>query len=249
MIKYLCMASILLASTGAYAQEKSYYSIPKDVKCMVKKSNKITYCNDLNGNPITGEMRRYYNGDLKHSYMLENGILEGASITYYRDRSVKTEKIYKNGMLNGITTEYYKNGNPKEEASYVNGKQEGITKQYYEEGGLMSQAVYQNDKINGEYHIYDKSQQLIYNFKSINSALKSGTYYYKTEKQQTKSSEIPEVIIKAIGHKCAQIHMSSSDNPCATNDYQEKCNWKWYNKNKTKIDDYYTTCSQSQQQE
>lgn len=249
MRNYLILASLLLTSLNAQAQEKDYYIIPHDIKCMVKKTDKITYCNDLNGLPITGEMRRYNNGALKHSYMLNNGVLDGITRTFYRNGNIKTIKTYKKGKLNGLTSEYYENGNPKEEASYLNGKKEGVTKQYYEDGGLQSQAVYKNDKINGEYRIYDTTQQLIYNFKSENSILKSGLYYYQTKAGQIKSSEIPEVIIKAITLKCAQIHTTSSDNPCATNNVLHQCNTDWITKNTDKINEYYTTCDPTKKKE
>lgn len=248
MRNYLILASLLLTSLNVHAQEKDYYVIPHDIKCMVKKSDKITYCNDLNDTPITGEMRRYNNGTLKHSYLLKNGVLDGITRTYYRDGTLKSQKIYKKGKLNGLTSEYYDNGNLKEEASYLNGYKEGVTKQFYEDGGLQSQAVYKNDKINGEYRIYDTTQQLIYNFKSENSVLKSGSYYYKNKDGKIKTSEIPNVVIKAITLKCSQIHTQSSDNPCATKLVEDECNKSWLTKNMEKLHEYYKTCTPSEQE-
>jgi hypothetical protein len=243
MRNYLVLASLLLTSLNVHAQEKDYYVIPHDIKCVVKKSNKITYCNDLNDKPITGEMRRYNNGALKHSYLLKNGILDGITKTYYRNGTIKAIKTYKEGKLNGLSSENYENGNPKEEISYLNGKREGVTKQYYEDGGLQSQAVYKNDKINGEYRIYDTAQQLIYNFKSENSILKSGTYYYKAKNGQVKQLEMPTTVVKAITLKCAQIHTENSENPCAVNDIKNECNTKWLAKNQEKLDEYYKECN------
>lgn len=242
MRNYLLLASIIFASLNAQAEEEKYYAIPYDVKCMVKKSDKITYCYDLKNTPITGEMRRYDNGLIKHSYLLKNGMLDGMSKTFYRNGNIQIEKNYKKGKLNGLTSEYYENGNLKEEVSYINGKKEGVLKQYYEQGTLMSQAVYKNDKINGEYRIYDLSQRLIYNFKSTNSVLKSGIYHYKDINEQIKATEIPEVIIKAITQKCVQIHTSISEDSCAGIKSDDSCNLKWYNKNSAVIDEYFNKC-------
>lgn len=244
MRNYLFLASILLVSLNAHAQNKDYYVIPKDVKCMVKKSDKLTYCYDLKGRPITGEMRRYRNGDLRHSYFLKKGILDGTSTTYFTDGSINIQKTYTNGKLNGITKKNYKNGNPEEETSYVKGVKEGVSKKYYETGGLLSQTVYKNDKVNGDYRIYDTSQNIIYNLKVENSLVKSGMYHYLTKENKKTSSQIPDLIIQSINNKCSEIHISFNTSTCAITKTKtdDGCNMKWYQTNQKALDEYLNSC-------
>lgn len=242
----LLTTTLIFISTTVIA--KDYYLIPHDVKCVVKKKEKITYCKDLNGQPITGEMRRYHDNNLIHLYPMENGVLNGTAYTYFSNGNIYTEKKYNKGNLNGISKEYYKSGIIKEEISYLNGKKEGVSKMYHENGNMLSQTVYKGNKANGETRIYDENQTMLYTFKNQNDKLISGTYFYKTENNKINQTTIPEIIISAINNACLQINIELTESQCAAtyNNNLTDCNQEWREKNREKVREYLRECKKTE---
>ncbi len=165
--------------TVAQKQPKVYI-MPDDVRCHLLKKERITYCIDKHGEPITGELRKYREGELIRSYPLQKGILEGTAVSYYIRGGILSEKPYTKGKLNGTVKNYYENGKVKDVLPYINGVQEGVTKIYYKNGYLQGQGIYINGKQNGMTRLYDTAGNLVYELQYNNDILTSG--YCLTQK-------------------------------------------------------------------
>ena len=73
-------AAIIGGTTAVYAQKADtpaqkpdgtkIYVMPDDVRCYVLKKDQTTYCTDLQGAPITGELRKYRDNELIRTYQL-----------------------------------------------------------------------------------------------------------------------------------------------------------------------------------
>ena len=59
------------------------YIIPDDVRCYVRKEDRVTFCTDHDGAPINGEMRKYREDELIRTYPLKDGVLNGTADSYY----------------------------------------------------------------------------------------------------------------------------------------------------------------------
>lgn len=172
--------SPVAAEETAAPEQPKVYVMPDDVRCYLLKNERITYCTDKQGQPITGEMRKYREGELIRSYPLQNGILEGTAVSYYIHGGILSEKPYTKGKLNGAVKNYYENGKVSEVLPYINGIQEGVTKIYYENGYLQGQGIYIGGKQNGMTRLYDTAGNLVYELQYSDNRLASG--YCLTQK-------------------------------------------------------------------
>lgn len=134
------------------------------------------FCVDENGNEyqanFSGECQTFYpNGQVKHSFAVVKGVIEGRFQAYYDTGILQEEAIYKNGAKTLDQAEYYENGNLKirfvmegktyqEELYYENGQiselnnksitpqpgsiinNYGISKKWYENGQLKEEITY-----------------------------------------------------------------------------------------------------------
>ena len=83
---------------------------------------------------------------------------------YYQDKGKKllSEENYKNGVLNGESVTYYKNGKIAERLFYKNGKLDGSTERHAANGILLNNLSYKDGKLNGLAKYYDIKGKLIY---------------------------------------------------------------------------------------
>lgn len=71
------------------------YIIPDDVRCYVRKEDRVTFCTDHDGAPINGEMRKYREDELIRTYPLKDGVLNGTAVSYYISGGILAEKPIK----------------------------------------------------------------------------------------------------------------------------------------------------------
>lgn len=198
----LAAVSAIGAAYAAFAvpsapqNAKEFYVIPDDVKCRVRKKDKIAVCTDKNGTPITGEMRKFRENMLIRSYILKNGILDGTSMGFYISGGWLTEKPYKNGLLHGLVRTWYKDGTLETSIPYQNGNKEGVAKSYYKNGKLESQGIYINGQLNGATRLYNTNGEVTFEFSFVQDMAVSGTctYYDEETGKQTKYQVAKEAI-------------------------------------------------------
>lgn len=197
----LLISGIMLASNIAQAKVNSkIYRIPEDVKCTSATrelfsedeeppiSKKVTYCTDKEGNPLNGQMIKYYQGIALKRYPMKDGYLHGVGKVYYKNGKLKTAFNYEKGVLNGYVLEFDNkwtsgfNGNIIEKIPYVNGQREGIATYYHDTYTIK--AIYQQDKLQGAAKMWDNKKKLkIYDFNYANDRLVSATYYYDAKEE------------------------------------------------------------------
>lgn len=224
------------------------YIIPDEAKCTVRKQDKITYCTDKQGNPITGELHRYKDNSLSRLYPLQNGILEGNVLLYRSNGKLKSEKPYKKGILNGIVKEYYPNGALESETPYVNGIKEGVAKSYTENGKMFSQMIYADDELNGEMRIYTPDGKTLYSFENEDNRLISGTYYYITQNNSIDIAAIPPIVIEALNNACLELQTQMTTSACAAifNASSNICDEKWRRDNRKEVRKYLADCAKGE---
>lgn len=187
-------ATLLLSGVSLIAQEvpqekqveTKIYIMPGEVKCYIRKQDRLTICTDLEGKPITGELRKYQENELVRRYPLVKGIIEGTVISYYTNGDVLSEKPYTKGKLNGVVKTYYKNNKIESITPYQNGVKEGVVKFYYNNGYMQEQGIYIGGKLNGQYRLYDKSGDMVYELTFQNNSLASGYCMYKKKENDDK---------------------------------------------------------------
>ena len=125
MKKLIITLFVLITSFTANAKEYNGNEV-KDCS-----QNAIVMFCDLEGEPITGVVKGYY----------ENG-------------NLRAEGNFKDGKLEGLGKEYYENGNLKEEVNFKGDKQEGLGKSYYDNGNLKAEVNFKDGKAVSGY-MYD----------------------------------------------------------------------------------------------
>ena len=149
MKKLIITLFVLITSFTANAKEYNGNEV-KDCS-----QNAIFMFCDLEGEPITGVVKSYYeNGNLEAEGNFKDGKLEGLGKEYYENGNLKGEKNYKDGKLEGLSKAYYDNGNLKAEVNFKDDKPEGLFKVYYENGNLGVEINFKDGKAVSGY-MYD----------------------------------------------------------------------------------------------
>lgn len=161
------------------AKTPGVYIIPDDVRCYVRKEDRVTFCTDLDGAPVNGEMRKYREDELIRTYPLKNGVLNGTAVSYYISGGILAEKPYKDGKLDGVAKTYYKTGKEETVVPYTAGKREGVAKYYYQNGYMQGQGIYINGRLNGPSRLYDENGELVYELTYQNDTVTSAYCMYK----------------------------------------------------------------------
>ncbi|MCX7954275.1 MAG: toxin-antitoxin system YwqK family antitoxin [Bacteroidales bacterium] len=110
---------------------------------------------------------------VKENY--RNGVLEGKSISYYRNKEHSPVRvaIYKNGKLNGIYREYFENKLVKLEITYINGVRNGPITVYYDNGKKYIEGYYKNDLPEGKWIKYDRNGNIEKEYKYVKGELEN----------------------------------------------------------------------------
>lgn len=169
----------LEAASSPRAKTPGVYIIPDDVRCYVRKEDRVTFCTDLDGAPVNGEMRKYREDELIRTYPLKDGVLNGTAVSYYISGGILAEKPYKDGKLDGVAKTYYKTGKEETVVPYTAGKREGVAKYYYQNGYMQGQGIYIDGRLNGSSRLYDTTGDLVYELTYQNDTVTSAYCMYK----------------------------------------------------------------------
>lgn len=246
MVKFwqIGLVAALFSNINTAQSDPEIYIIPEEAKCVIRKADKLTFCTDLEGKPITGELHRYQDNTLIRMYPLKDGLLEGTAITYYANGRPKSEKTYTAGILNGSVREYYDSGSLQDEIPYVNGIKEGIAKSYREDGKMFSQMIYVEDALNGEMRLYTPEGKTLYSFENEENKLVSGTYYFRRP-NGIDMLDIPQIVIEALNHSCLELQEELTDSACAVvyNGPLDTCDEAWRKANRKAVRKYLAECA------
>lgn len=169
IIQKLCLLTISALSlyiglkiSQAYADETKkqnesqtkYYIINKDTKCGKKGENKLIYCIDKDGKPVTGNVHKLKDGFAVRRYTFSDGYLEGISQIYDDYGHLLETRPYKKGILNGTLYKYNRRGKIITAEPYKDGKKEGIAT--YTTDKNIHKIIYIEDKPNGNMIVYDR---------------------------------------------------------------------------------------------
>lgn len=155
-----------------------YYSIsssefPIIVKTFSKDGNSAAVIFYTEGGVIESEGKmigklrigewKYYYGDgktlmIEENY--ENGILNGASKSYYKSGKITEELFYKNGKLDGNIKRYADNGVLIDDLNYEMGILNGLAKYFDLEGNLIYTGFYKNDVKVGKWEYYENGKKV-----------------------------------------------------------------------------------------
>ena len=128
--------------------------INKDTKCGKRGADKLIYCADKQGTPITGNVHKLKGGFAIRRYAFNEGYLNGISEIYDDYGHLLETRPYKNGILNGTLYQYNRRGKIVAAEPYINGKKEGIAT--YTTDKNIHKIIYVEDKSNGNMIVYDR---------------------------------------------------------------------------------------------
>ena len=213
-------------------KEKTVY-LSKETHCRFRKKDKKTYCTDKNNKRITGEIRRYADGEIVLSIPVKNGLIDGKITSNDVKGNLIYTKEYKKGIQEGMHTTYYKDGKIASQVPYINNKKDGVAKYYYENGFLEIQYTYIEDKIDGQAKIYDNSGQILFDLITANNKIIEGKCTYIDNKEQIQTKPLPSIIKDAINESCLEAGTSLAKNQCSIKrrEAYNYCNQKWLKNN------------------
>lgn len=143
-----------LKISEAYADDPEVYIINKDAKCGKKGADKLVYCMDKQGNPITGSVHKLKNGLAIRRYAFENGYLNGISEIYDDYGHLTEARPYTKGVLGGDVYYYNRRGKVIAIEPHKDGRKEGVAT--YTTDKKIEKKIYVEDKLNGNSVIYDR---------------------------------------------------------------------------------------------
>jgi len=137
---------------------------------------------------------RYYNtkGKLESEGKMDGKKRVGVWTYYFVDgEKVLSTETYKNGLLDGASKTYYKTGKLAETAQYKSNKLHGNRIRYSDEGKPTENLTYKMGIIHGAGIIYDEKGE-IFAKGSYDNGIKSGEWEFKMDGVMVKST--PEKI-------------------------------------------------------
>ncbi|MEP1095922.1 MAG: hypothetical protein ABJG78_12475 [Cyclobacteriaceae bacterium] len=127
----------------------------------------------------TKKQEEYYqNGNVKASYPIFDGEVNGTAFQYYEDGKVKQKSSWIKGKKNGPTTSYYRNGNVMLEASFIDGMQNGVVLKYDSLGWLEGKTHYVNNIPEGSFETYFENGEVKSMGEYFDEGKSSKTYYF-----------------------------------------------------------------------
>lgn len=118
---------------------------------------------------------RYYwlNGDLKYEVYFENGEKEGLEMSYYdQEDCIEYSNTYKKGVLDGPSISFFKNCSTRCEEGYRNGLKQGYERCYDQNGYLLTEANFDKGELVGSYAHFDKKGYVTYESPTKETTLK-----------------------------------------------------------------------------
>jgi len=108
------------------------------------------------GDKTVGPHQRWYDIEkTKKRYFTcrdAEGKIQGLSIGWYEDGTLKSECNYKDGKREGVSKEWYKDGMLKSEYNYKDNKMDGVCRKWHKRSGpLYIECNYKDNKKNGAY--------------------------------------------------------------------------------------------------
>jgi antitoxin component YwqK of YwqJK toxin-antitoxin module len=103
----------------------------------------------------------FYSKGLIARETYDEGVLHGASFTYYDSGNPAQELHWHKGVKHGIWKLYYESGNTKLEGQYFNNMRNGPFTYYYPDGSIDFRGQYLYDLMDGKWDYFDSSGNLV----------------------------------------------------------------------------------------
>ena len=133
-------------------------TIPAGAKHRVTELGESWYVLDSkNGRErLVGPYRKWYDKEKtkKQSFICRDaeGKIQGISIEWYEDGTLKRECIYKDDKREGVDRQWYKDGKLRSENNYKDGKMEGVCRKFHKRSEILwIECNYKDGKKNGAY--------------------------------------------------------------------------------------------------
>jgi antitoxin component YwqK of YwqJK toxin-antitoxin module len=98
-----------------------------------------------------GASATYTDEGVLHIYATyKNGNLDGKILIFNPNGQLKTSYKVEKGVLEGVKDSFYDNGTLEEKAHYASGKLHGVVEKYYENGNKAALIQYENGILDGE---------------------------------------------------------------------------------------------------
>lgn len=137
----------------------------KDKMDFCEKRVDMFFCEDADGNPLTGHVTNFYlNGNKQFEVAVKNGLATGVFKSFYRDGKINEQAMFKDGVLDGVVKEYDKDGILQGMSYYKNGQEQGKNYLYHKNGNvsMVSEVVNGKQYSTLFYENGAKKQQNIY---------------------------------------------------------------------------------------
>ncbi len=148
------------------------------------------------GNIPEGLYKRFHDsGELKRTFSVNDGSLNGICKVFYRSGRVERSGFYKNGKEEGKSTLYFPAGKLKGFSYYLNGTKNGQTKLFYESGKTKASLRFKDGRPDGEQIMYYDNEKLaskvVYNNNGKNGPV---TFYYESGKIKLQGKYVDDTL-------------------------------------------------------
>ena len=240
----ILLASLYAVSANANDTSKTsnekIYILNKNAKCRYRTKDFTSYCTDNENKEITGEVRKYIEGNIIHSFHVKNSLIEGKMTTKYINGNKKSEKEYIAGKIEGLAHTYYPNEKIQSIIPYKNGQINGNVKKYYENGYIQNQTIFKNNVSTGITRLYAQTGEILYDLQTSNNQIINGNCYFLDENNKLTYTIIPDILIESFNKKCLEPNTIIKENICSVKklDDIEDCDKKWLKTNIEQIKPY-----------
>jgi|AntDeeMinimDraft_4_1070355.scaffolds.fasta_scaffold11593_1 antitoxin component YwqK of YwqJK toxin-antitoxin module len=126
-----------------------------------KKICNENYCEEgrLLNHKKVGVWKRYNDSnDLLRIENYHRGVLNGVSVSFYKNGKIYSVGSYKNGELHGNISLFYENGNINSSDNYINGNKDGYSLLFDRNGNLKQKWFYRSGEKDGKQYYFDKKR-------------------------------------------------------------------------------------------
>lgn len=117
---------------------------------------------DENGQPFTGiHMEHFPSGELKATYSIEKGELNGEVVYFHSNGQVEERGNYWNGSKDGLWEQWNSTGVKTGEAQYHKGQKDGVWTVWDDNGVQRYSMTYAKDKKVNVWRQWDESGALV----------------------------------------------------------------------------------------
>lgn len=157
-------------------------------------NGKVSSIVDYSNGQAEGKLIEYdVFGYKRREAQLENNLLNGYDVRFFRSGDTSSLNFYKEGSIEGNGFSRFNNGQTELQANYVKGKYDGLVKRFYDNGQVEVEVEFKDGLKNGYFKSYHRNGKLkqseTYTFDKSNGAYKD---YYNNGQIKTEATTIDD---------------------------------------------------------